>query len=386
MAVELDTQVAVIQSASREVTERQRLHIMEVPHLATFLHALSDFLVVVNAERQIVFANRSLLTFLDQPDAARVRGRRLGEVLNCVHAFETSGGCGTTETCQTCGAFQAMQAAQQGRPAVEECRILRRTHDALELRVSSTPLATGGEHLSIIAAHDISHEKRRRALERIFFHDLLNTAGALWGYASLLQAGEPEQADELKDGVYHLSRRLIDEIQAQRDLAAAESAELVPVTEEFDALELVRETLDIFARHEVAQGRVLRLDPAAQAALLASDRLLVGRVLGNMVKNALEACRPGEVVTAGTRPCEDTVEFWIHNPTYMPRMVQLQIFQRSFTTKGAGRGLGTFSMKLLTETYLHGRVWFDSSPETGTTFWAVYPREWAGESPKSAPA
>ncbi len=52
----------------------------------------------------------------------------------------------------------------------------------------------------------------------------------------------------------------------------------------------------------------------------------------------------------------------------MPREVQLQIFQRSFSTKGLGRGLGTYSVRLLTERYLKGSVSFTSSAEFGTTF------------------
>jgi sensor histidine kinase regulating citrate/malate metabolism len=52
----------------------------------------------------------------------------------------------------------------------------------------------------------------------------------------------------------------------------------------------------------------------------------------------------------------------------MKREVQLQLFQRSFSTKGNNRGLGTYSMKLLGEQYLNGRVDFESSTQTGTTF------------------
>jgi sensor histidine kinase regulating citrate/malate metabolism len=44
------------------------------------------------------------------------------------------------------------------------------------------------------------------------------------------------------------------------------------------------------------------------------------------------------------------------------------LFRRSFSTKGRGRGIGTYSMKLLGEKYLKGRVWFTSSPNAGTTF------------------
>ena len=64
----------------------------------------------------------------------------------------------------------------------------------------------------------------------------------------------------------------------------------------------------------------------------------------------------------------DEVEFWVHNQGHMPRKVQLQVFQRSFSTKGAGRGIGTYSVKLLTERYLGGRVTFTSEPQAGTTF------------------
>jgi signal transduction histidine kinase len=52
----------------------------------------------------------------------------------------------------------------------------------------------------------------------------------------------------------------------------------------------------------------------------------------------------------------------------MPKEVQMQIFQRSFSTKGKGRGIGTYSIKLLTETYLGGKVSFRSEERHGTTF------------------
>ena len=48
--------------------------------------------------------------------------------------------------------------------------------------------------------------------------------------------------------------------------------------------------------------------------------------------------------------------------------IQLQIFQRSFSTKGLTRGLGTYSVKLLTENYLKGKVSFMSNALEGTVF------------------
>jgi hypothetical protein len=40
------------------------------------------------------------------------------------------------------------------------------------------PLAVSGVLFSQVTIVDISHEKRRQVLEKVFFHDLLNTAEA----------------------------------------------------------------------------------------------------------------------------------------------------------------------------------------------------------------
>ena len=92
-----------------------------------------------------------------------------------------------------------------------------------------------------------------------------------------------------------------------------------------------------------------------------------------MVKNALEASVPGDTITLGCKKENETINFWVHNPVYIPRKIQLQIFKRSFSTKGEGRGLGTYGMKLITESYLYGNVSFSTSEEGGTTFYTTLP-------------
>jgi signal transduction histidine kinase len=92
-----------------------------------------------------------------------------------------------------------------------------------------------------------------------------------------------------------------------------------------------------------------------------------------MLKNALEASAKGDVITLSAKKLDNQIEFSVHNPSYMPRDVQLQVFKRSFSTKGASRGLGTYSMRLLSERYLKGAVSFTSFEEGGTTFTGRYP-------------
>ena len=90
--------------------------------------------------------------------------------------------------------------------------------------------------------------------------------------------------------------------------------------------------------------------------------------------NAIEAESIEKTITLGFKKVGEKIQFWIHNPSFIPRDVQLQIFKRSYSTKGTNRGLGTYSMKLLSA-YLDGTVWFESSEENGTTFFAEYPIE-----------
>jgi sensor histidine kinase regulating citrate/malate metabolism len=101
--------------------------------------------------------------------------------------------------------------------------------------------------------------------------------------------------------------------------------------------------------------------------------VLIRRVLGNMVKNALEAVREGDRVSLNCVESRGGPLFSVSNPGVMDKKVKNQIFMRHFSTKGADRGLGTYSIKLLGENYLQGKVWFESGAESGTTFYLWLP-------------
>lgn len=49
-------------------------------------------------------------------------------------------------------------------------------------------------------------------------------------------------------------------------------------------------------------------------------------------------------------------------------LTRMQMFQRSFSTKGPGRGIGTCLVRLFTEACLKGKVSFTSSEAEGTAF------------------
>lgn len=361
--------------ASADQVDQQASQFAAMSELCQVLDAVPSALLILNRWRQIVFANRTLLGVLGLESAEAAFGMRPGEVLDCEHARETGGGCGTSEACTTCGAAKAIASCERGAAAVQECRIIQKSSGrALDFRVSTTPIEVGGETFSILALTDIADEKRRRALERVFFHDLLNVAGGLLGYTELLRYANPEEFPEIAEAIARLAGTMVEEIRSQRDLSAAENNDLTVHWEPVNTSQVMADVAAIFHKHDAAQNRRLAVDPRAASVVFRSDRRLLTRVLSNLVKNGLEASGEGQVVTVGCNATEEHVEFWVHNPGAMRREVQLQVFQRSFSTKGAGRGLGTYSIRLLSERYLKGRVSFTSSPETGTIFRVCYPR------------
>ncbi len=355
--------------ASQDEIRRQTALFTDHESFASLLDAVSQPLMVLNRERQVVYYNRALAALVGPSEPSEILGLRPGELLGCTRAATTDCGCGTSRFCETCGAVAAILGGQSGQVDERECRILKdRTGEGLDLRVRATPLEIGGERFVAFTLDDISHEKRRQALERIFFHDVLNTAGSIRAITQLFDLAPVGEALDHLPMLRRLSHQLIDEIEGQREVLAAESFELQVERTPIEVSGFLAGVTGSFQDRLGKDAPRLRLESSSRGVRLVTDEVLLRRVISNMLKNALEATPPGREVSVGWRATDRWVEFWVHNPTAMSRDVQLQVFQRSFSTKGAGRGLGTYSMKLLTEQYLGGALSFTSSPEEGTTF------------------
>jgi len=373
-AVAISSAFAPAEKAPIDVLKEQAHRLAANPVVFKILDAVPEAMMILNGQRQILYANQATLELLSIKDRSAVFGLRPGDILNCPHAEETEGGCGTTRFCRYCGAVKAILSSQQGKITIEECRLTNRDSGvALDIRVKASPYWENQECCTVLSLTDISGEKRKQALESIFFHDILNMAGGLMGYAELMLTTEAKDNDSFKVIIHRLAQDIIDEISAQRQLLEAENGTLQPDAVTLNSLDILKATIEAYRYHEVAVGKDIHLESRTESVDFKSDRALLLRVLGNLLKNALEATPRGGIVRLKGYRQEDDIVFEIHNQQTMSESVQMQIFQRSFSTKERGRGLGTYSIKLLTERYLRGRVTFQTDAATGTTFWARYP-------------
>jgi K+-sensing histidine kinase KdpD len=367
---------APAERAARSVVLRQR-EALEQSKTTRLVDAVPQIIMVLNAQRQLVHCNLALLQMLNLDSMDAILGKRPGEILSCIHANRLPGGCGTSEFCTKCGAVQAIMSSLNGHQDIQECHLLRSVNgriEALDLSVSATPFALDSESFTVFCVTDVSHEKRRRALERTFFHDILNHAGGLRGLLGLLAEDAPETMREELNLAHTQFKYLVEEIISQKDIMAAESNELTPHFIQLNGEDVIKVMASTYSSHEAAAGKLIRAEPAEGDLSLHTDYNLLCRILGNMLKNALEAASPGEIVSISCEADQDAVAFSVRNPGVMPQDVQLQVFKRSFSTKGRDRGLGTFSMKLFAERYLGGEVSFISHPDTGTVFKVRLPR------------
>ncbi len=373
----MNTDYAAPERATGEQLQTDIDDIRSLELVQELTEIIPDAFVILNIHRQIVYCNPTLLSLLSLPGPESILGKRPGEALNCVHAHDIeNGGCGTDKFCRYCGAVNAILDSQAtpGKVQTEECRLIAGAkNQAFDFSVRAKTLSLFDRHFTLLVVQDISAEKRRTVMERIFFHDILNTAGGIQGLVELMQEATPEELEEFLRMAESSTTTLVEEIHAQRDILAAEQGRLDTDPHHLNAAELLAQVLDTYKKHTCARGKSIFIQPGTTDTDLRSDPRLLTRIIGNMVKNALEAEPQDAIITMGADVHGDEIEFWVQNPCVMSKEARMQIFQRSFTTKGKGRGIGTYSIKLLGETYLGGNVGFTSAPPDGTRFYIRLP-------------
>ena len=338
-----------------------------------FLSILPHPLLIINKYRQMVFFNEAMSQLL-APEIP-ILGKRPGELFHCAHSTIHKAGCGTSSFCRYCGAIQAILNALDGNPDCQEAQLLQKIGDktvTLNVMVWTKPFEVKGDSFVLLTLHDISHEKKLRMLEKVFFHDILNTVSGLKGLTEIMNDNDQDK-DWILKMVATSTKELEVEIKSHKLLIQAETKELEVNMQTLSAKEVLTAVLNFYRKSSLGSKRLIT-DDIPEDTSFTSDNLILKRVLGNMVKNALEATKQeGEIKSGFRKNTNGELEFWVWNKNAMPPEVQSHIFKRSFSTKGIDRGIGTYSIKMLTEDYLGGKAWFESSKETGTTFYISLP-------------
>jgi signal transduction histidine kinase len=350
---------------------------LAAPLAGTIFESAGTAMYIIDEDSLVVAANGLARKTAHLAPGASVAGRRLGDALGCSHTPDPASLCGAEAPCKVCGGRNAISGSREsGLVAEEEC-LLTSSRDGVvssaEIHVIATPLALGDRRYTLVSMRDISDEKRRRTLERVFVHDLNNTVASLSAWVDLLDDPDPGIRTDAALRVQRLTRKVTDEMRAHTLLTRVESAEFTPGWQ----ARTPAEVMESAAAEALPPGEegvaALEIAEPIPEGPFDTDPALLGRVLVNMLRNALEASPGGPIRLACARTGE-RYRFSVNNPGAIPEDVAARIFRRSFSTKAAhGRGLGTYSMKLFGERVLGGEVGFKTSAGEGTTFFIEHP-------------
>ncbi len=333
------------------------------------LDAVPNPLLIINENWQVVYANPAVRKMIDNDGETPVVGLSEGEAFHCVHARHSVLEAGKHECCRICGIAKVLSISLKGKAASEDCRLACELTGAaanLDLRVWATPLEFHGERFSILSMIDISDKYKREMLENVCFHDLLNTLSSIKGFLSIMNEGAFEDQAEICAMLERTTQNSIDEIIALRMLEQSARDDLEVRPEVLETINCLEEIFKTVQRHQAASGKTLRMDNS-ESITFTSDPRLLRRIITNMLINALEASPPGGTVTLGCETESSAVRIWVHNDQLIPRDIQNQIFHRTISSKGLGRGSGTYSIKLLSE-LICGEAYFTSTEKDGTVF------------------
>jgi len=366
----METYFAQPEKADPEALSAEIMAVSISPVVSGLLHSTGGLLAILNEHRQVVAINDSFLKMLGIDDPEEALGLRYGEVLQCIHAKDEPAGCGTTEYCSSCGAAIAVVSSiEQDIPLERLCALTSEKGDAsgeIALLVRSQPINIERKRLILLFIQDITRHEQRAALERTFFHDVNNMLHVLLQASELLVEEEPS---ELATSICQVAFRLSKEVSIQQSLSDGSTSSYQPMWNDFTLKIIFKELKTFFNNHPSANDRKIEFSDIVPNISIKTDICLLLRVLNNMIINALEATENGGTVRVWAEQKRDLLNFCVWNAGAIPPEVSIRIFQRNFSTKSqAGRGIGTYSMKLFGENILGGHVSFKSSNKDGTVF------------------
>ncbi len=237
---------------------------------------------------------------------------------------------------------------------------------------------------------DVAHELRT---------PLSVVRGHLEGMLDGVFAATPENLTLVHEETVRLGR-LVDEL---RTLSLAEAGQLPLQKTNLDVALLLQQAFAAFAPLAEAEGVQLSLDlPAQSLPSVLADKARLQQVLGNLLANALRYAPQGgsraPQVTLGGRAQNGGVRVFVRdNGPGLTTEAQARVFDRFWradaarsrtagarsrtaggsraaegSANGAGSGLGLSICRGIIHAH-GGRIWVESQPGQGTTFWFELP-------------
>ena len=181
---------------------------------------------------------------------------------------------------------------------------------------------------------------------------------------------------EYNEFVERVTATLIEQIDNLSDIATEFSnfAKMPLVRNQvFVLAEQLQKVIDLYETHN--RAHIEFYPDNCKNLEVNADREQLSRAIINLIKNGIQAIpdtRTGTIKITLTRRDHMVVVAVADDGTGIPEELQGKLFSPSFTTKTSGMGLGLSIVKNIVESFA-GRIWFETEPGEGTTFFFEIP-------------
>ncbi|HEY4650319.1 MAG TPA: PAS domain-containing sensor histidine kinase [Pontibacter sp.] len=226
---------------------------------------------------------------------------------------------------------------------------------------------------------------KKNSILEILSHDLAGPLANIGALAELLSDYTREYENEELDKVIRLIRessernvRMIREFVQQEFLESANS-ELFK-----QRVDLVEKMIEVVEQYKSSEERIqkeFRFTYSSGKVYVHIDQNKFMQVINNLVSNAIKFTPDNGIITIDLLEQKDTVLITVKdNGIGIPKHYHDQLFEKFTKARREGlrgepsTGLGMSIIKTIVEWH-HGRIWFESEEQVGTTFYIEIPKE-----------
>ena len=331
--------------------------------LAAILASSRDGIVMVSLDRRILFLNEAAQRLMAlKGSTADWIGR---------HWREAVAGLAAPAAVQLSAAEE--RRVVQGDEASSEGEITlgERTIAWANLPVRAEGLVEG----RLIVLREVTSERQlallREEVGHMMVHDLRSPLTALSGSLRLLKsdAALDEDGSALAGAAESSAAKMLTLVNGLLDLYKLESGLPDLRRSPVSLRDLVRAQLEGLQTNARAAGVVLD-EQVPEDLVIDVDAELIGRVIQNLVANAISYARAGSAVRIEGGADGDGVRLAVTDRgTGVAAAIQPRLFQKFASTRkgGGGTGLGLAFCRLAIEAH-GGRIWYEPAEPTGSTF------------------
>ena len=358
---------------------RQNNLIVKNKLLLQTINGMNIFVIILNKRREIVFMNSELCEAL-QVGNEEILGIRPGELLRCKYSNRNELGCGYASECALCEAKNiVMEVIHNGKQVKRDVSIVSNIEGdevTSSFEECASKINIDDEDFYLVAFVDRSSEVDQSNLAKIFYHDVLNSATSVFNVIRLLKMeNEKFREDEDIAQIQGYIQNIIEEIQFQRSISFAEKDDLEIEYKRVDLDKMVRDIIAVMKADQRFNHVHVNYERSYEDLTIDSEPILIRRIINNLLKNAFEANRNHSVVRVTAEIHEENISICVHNDEVIPDEIKRFIYEKGYSSKGKGRGFGTYGSKLLLNKYLNGQITFESNEEKGTRFKLLLPKE-----------